>query len=91
MSSSRKRSAIKKAQEETANVKQKLMMTEHHYNCIKQMVELIAKQHDEKLLEIYELKSKYCPETMTDTEKFAHKVMLEKAKKPEQLDQGVPT
>lgn len=91
MSSARKRSAIKKAQDETDHVKQKLMMTEHHYSVIKMMAELIAKQHDEKQLEVYELKLKYCPETMSDTEKLGYKVLKEKLESLNQPSQGVPT
>lgn len=91
MSSARKRSAIKKANNETAYIKQKLSMTEHHYNVIKMMAELIAKQHDERQLEVYELKLKYCPETMSDTEKLGYKVLKEKLESMKHLIQGVPT
>lgn len=78
MSSSRKRAAIKKANEETDWIKQKLMRVEHQYNVIKIMAELIAKEHDKRQLEIYELKLKYCPETLSPTELLGHKVLKEK-------------
>ena len=66
MSSARKRSAIAKANNETDWVKQKLMRVEHQLSIMETFAKLAAMKHDEKQLEVYELRLKYCPETMTE-------------------------
>lgn len=68
MSSSRKRAAIAKANREVDYLKQKLMLTEHHLSVMSTMAKLTAIKHDEKQIQIYELKLKYCPDEITEQE-----------------------
>lgn len=68
MSSARKRAALGKANREVDYLKQKLMLTEHHLSVMSTMAKLTAIKHDEKQLEVYELKLKYCPDELTEQE-----------------------
>ena len=85
MSSDRKRSAIKKAQNETEFLKQRLVLAEHHLSVMETFAKIASMKHDEKQLEIYELKLKYCPETLTEKDNELYeklKKQLEEYKNP---------
>lgn len=66
MSSSRKRSAVKKANENADYLNQRLMRAEHHASLMETFAKVAAVEHDKKQLEVYELKLKYCPDEMTE-------------------------
>ncbi len=91
MSSSRKRSAVKKANENADYLNQRLMRAEHHASLMETFAKVAAVEHDKKQLEVYELKLKYCPEEMSDTEKLGYKLIKEKLESMKQLVEGVPT
>lgn len=85
MSSARKRSAIKKANNEVEHLKQKIMLTEHHANVMESMAMMAALKYDEKHIELHELKMKYCPETLTEKDHELYerlKKQLEQHKNP---------
>lgn len=89
MSSSRKRSAIKKANEHADYLNQKLMRTEHQLSLMETFAKLAAIKHDEKQLEVYELRLKYCPETMTDKDHINYKAGKQKLEDLKKQTQGV--
>lgn len=66
MSSNRKRSAIKKANQETDHIKQKLMLAEHHASLMETFAKVAGLKYNEKCIELHELKMKFCPETLTE-------------------------
>lgn len=89
MSSSRKRAAVKKAENRTNFLEQKLMLTEYHLNCYKTIAHIAAVKHDEKQLEIFELKIKYCPESMTEEDKKLYETLKTRIEDAKKLSQGV--
>lgn len=93
MSSSRKRAAIAKANREVDYLNQKLMMTEHHLSITELLAKVCAQKYDELKIEHYELKLKYCPETITEKETAAYnksKAMLEAMKAAQQSQEDNP-
>jgi len=89
MSSARKRSAIKKANNETDFLKQKLVLAEHHLSVMETFAKIAAMKHDEKQIEVYELMLKYCPEKMTEQDHINYttgKQKLEEYKNPSKTE-----
>ena len=85
MSSSRKRAAVAKANREVEHINQKLMRAQHHASMMETFAKIASMKHDEKQLEIYELKLKYCPETLTEKDNELYeklKKQLEEYKNP---------
>ena len=69
MSSSRKRAAIQKANNEAEFLRQRLMRAEHHANVMQGFAEVAARKADALQARLDALMLEFCPDEMTEAQK----------------------